>query len=80
MVEQESIFQRFPWLALLGFFPPIYVIGMVVFAGAGILHIVKEGINDFYDLFALGAILIAPMWPIVVYRNLKEEKELRRLS
>lgn len=81
MVHEQgnlSIFQRFPALALLGFFPPVYIIGVLLVVFAAVKHICKEGINDFFDMFVVGAILVAPLWPLIHYRGFKYEKELRQ--
>lgn len=74
----SDLFKKYPRLALLGFIPPIWIVGAGWLWGWAFVQLAKK--PDFFDLFGIAlALVIAPKWPLDWYQQLKEPEELSQL-
>lgn len=70
----SPLLQRHPSLALLGFFPPAYLIGVVRTWGNSDYDVV---ICDLFDLAV--TVPAVPWWPLNLFNRLRRDKA-RRLA
>jgi hypothetical protein len=69
----EGLISRHPWVALLGWFPPIYIIGVIRTWGR------PEYEVTLIDLFDIGVTApAAPWWPLHLFNHKRREREMRR--
>lgn len=69
----ESLLARHPWVALLGWFPPVYLIGLIRTWG-------RPGYDvTLIDLFDIGVSMpSSPWWPCVLFSRLRRDAKRQR--
>lgn len=63
---------KHPWIALLGWLPPVYLIGLIRVIGNDDYDVV---VGDLFDLAV--TIPAIPWWPQNLYNRKRREKERR---
>jgi hypothetical protein len=71
-MDMETILREHPWVALLGLFPPFYLIGVIRTWGK------PEYDVTLVDLIDVGiSMSAAPWWPINLYRRMRRDRRWR---
>jgi hypothetical protein len=69
----KNLLIRHPWIALLGWFPPVWLAGLVRLWGNDDYDVV---VADLFDLAV--TVSAVPWWPLNLYGRLRRDAKRRR--